>query len=143
MAIIRRRAAMGPLQVAIDTVVMGDVTLVGRIDDRAYSLGTVPKDVVAPWLEYGDSNENALGTFGRGGNVNEETITITVDRTEGKLLIADIYDDLVRLFDLQPIAIEGHATVRARVELVTVFNDPDGIHTRGVVRLRVQSLTSA
>jgi len=142
MPAIRRLSAAGPLQLAIDAALLADVAIVARIVDRAYSVGTTPKDTPLPYVEYGDSAEASSGTFGRGGNEGTEELTVIVDRTGGKPAVLALYGDIQRVLETGPVTIAGHQIVRLRVELVTVYADPDGLSVRGVVRCRVISWTN-
>jgi hypothetical protein len=142
----RRRSAMGALQVAIDDALAGNPAFVALVDTRVYSLGTVPKDpdtiAAAPYVELGDSAERATGYFGTGGNTNDETITIVTPRADGKPGAARVLVALMDALDGRRIPCDGHTVLSGRVELLTMFVDPDVAHIRTVCRYTAQSWTT-
>lgn len=137
-----RVSAANDLQTAIDTVFTGDAQLGALIDDRIFSIGTVPKDAVAPLIELGESREGAWMMFAKGGNENVETMTIVSPRKLGKPGVLAIFAHVVRLLDRQRITVAGHTVAIASVDLITVFPDPNGDELRGVVEYRVRSLNA-
>jgi hypothetical protein len=146
-----RTPALSPLQVAIATRLEGDAplaaelaTIVGSAPPipAVFSLGTAPKDHPTPLIELGDVAEGAWLTFSKGGNVDRQTLVIVTPRSEGIPKVASIYGHLVRLLESTPLVVAGHVVALARLELVTVYNDPNGTDTRGIVRFTVQSLNA-
>lgn len=145
-----RTSALTPLQAAIATRLEGDVPLAGELASvvgvgppaipAIFSLGTVPKDQPTAFLEIGDSAETSFSTFNKGGNRNVEGITIVSPRADGKMRVARIYAHLVRLLETVPLVVAGHVVALARVEIVTIYSDPNGTDLRGIVRLTVESL---
>lgn len=135
-----RASTLSPYQEALAAALEADALLVAELaaPDAIFSLGTVPKDQPTPFLELGDVSERALSTFGKGGNLTEQTIVIVSPREEGIPKVAKIYARLVWL-ENTPIAIAGHVVALSRVEITTIYNDPNGTDTRGIVRYTVQS----
>lgn len=140
---IRRRSAMGAVQVAIDNALQLAPAFVALVGDRVYSLGTVPKDARAPWVELGDVAEYAANRFMRGGNRNEQTLTIVAPRAGGLPGVGAILAAMVDALDGRQLAAVGHRIVLSRLELITAFPDPDVAHTRAVCRYTVLSWTAA
>lgn len=133
---------MGPLQSAIDDALAASSDFVGLVADRVYSFGTVPKEPVAPYVELGDSAERAgAAAFMQGGNVSEETLTIVTPRRDGKPGVAAVLAAMTDALDGVALDVDGHTVLAARLELVTVFPDPDVTNLRGVCRLTVSSWT--
>lgn len=138
---VRRRSAMGPLQLAIDAALQASTPFATLIGPRVYSLGTVPKSAVAPYVELGDSVERSAGVFMVGGNANEETLTIVSPKRYGKPGVAVVLAAMVDALEGRTIVLPGHRTLNARLEFIALFPDPDDGNLRGVCRLTVDSWT--
>lgn len=141
--VVRRRSAMAPLQVAIDTALQLAPTFTAIFGDRVYSLGTVPKDPPTSYVELGESAERSAGVFMQGGNTSEETLTLVTERRAGKMGSGLALAALVDALDGRRLTIDGHRMLSGRVELVTVFADPDTAHMRTVCRYTVVSWTTS
>lgn len=139
---IKRRSAVGALQVAIDDALQASSEFVALVGVRVYSLGTVPKDATPPYVELGDSAERSSGVFMQGGNANDETMTLVTPAKDGKPGAALVLSALVDALDEQRIPIEGHVVLSARVELLTMFVDPDVATIRTVCRYSLTSWTT-
>lgn len=136
----RRKSVMWKLQTAIDERLQSSPTFTALVGDRVYSLGTVPKTPRAPYVELGDSTERASNMFALGGSTNEEVLTIVSPRAKGKPGVGEILAAIVDAFEKQPLYIQGQRAAHGvRVELVTIFPDPDEANLRGVCRLTVLS----
>lgn len=140
---IRRRSAMGPLQLALDTALQGTASVTAIVGDRVYSLGTVPKDAPVPYVELGDSSERSSGYFGQGGNINDETLTIVTPKAGGKVAAGEALAAITDALDRRALPMDGHAMLSGRLELITVFVDPDVTNVRSVCRYTVTSWTTA
>ena len=139
-----RASALADIQTAIDTLLTGDAPLGAELASASsvYDLGTVPKDAPIPLIELGDVGESSFLTFGKGGNRTEMTIVIISPRADGKMRVARIYAHLIRLLENGTLVVAGHVIATSRVTFVTAFNDPNGTHIRGIVRVTLQSLNA-
>lgn len=136
-----RVAAVDPLQTALADLLLGDAPLTATLASAGsiFSIGTVPKDAPLPLIQLGDVGETSWLMFGKAGNRTQQTITIIAPRTGGVPGVAKIYAHLVRLLEGGTLVVVGHAVAMQRVELVSIFNDPNGTDVRGVVRFTVDS----
>jgi len=112
-----------PIQVAIYSRLTGDGTLMGKITGV---FDDVPASQPFPYVTIGASTSTPQGAHDRFGA--RTTTTLHVWSTyAGAFELLDIGDDLMRLFDHQPLTVDGHHTVYMHHQQTVTVPDPDDV----------------
>ncbi len=136
-----------PLQVAVDTALRADATLIALLADGADGIyDGVPQDSVFPYVVIGDDTVRPFDTMTEDGA--EVTLTIhTWDSPDadgdpvGAKITKQIMAAIENALDQASISVTGHTLTLLRHEFSQVLNDPDGLTRHGVQRFR--ALTQA
>ena len=123
------------LQSALFARLMADGNLLalcdGRIHDRR------PESSAFPHVVIGEANCVDDGSKSRPGQVHSLTLHVW-SRYRGKAQAKQILAALGAALHCQPLTLgEGSAWVNGRVTYSAVLDDPDGVTSHGVLRLRV------
>ena len=128
-----------PLQGAVRSLLLADVTLAGKVSGV---FDSVPEGTAFPYVTIGDATSNPDNAHDRFGA--RSTVTLHVwSAYHGYLEALDIADDLLRLLDHQPLAVAGHDTVAIRHQQTVPMRDPDSDLRHVACRFAIETETSA
>lgn len=114
---------LGPLQVALHTVLTGDATLMARLaGDGIFEY--VPEGQGFPYVVVGEAVETPDGAHDRFGADTVQTLHIW-SAYHGWKEAQEIKGDLMRLLDHQELTITGHHTVAVRFMQAVSMRDSD------------------
>lgn len=124
-----------PIQTALYARLSADATLDGRISGV---FDHVPETQTFPYVVVGEATVTSQGAHDRFGA--RATVTCHVwSAYHGFSEALAIADDLVRLIDHQPLALDGHHTVAVRLEQTITMRDPDTDLRHVAVRFAIET----
>jgi hypothetical protein len=133
-------SAIGPLHVAIDTVILRDPKIRQLLKgERVYS-GQAPKDTAElPYILLGQSTETRLRMFGPNGNTGTQQIGVWSAKMDKHEAI-EICGHLTRLLDGTRLALPADSGLHfcsGSFEIISIGDDGSGKYIRGACMYEV------
>jgi hypothetical protein len=124
-----------PVQVAMYARASADPGLSGRVTGV---FDHVPEGQAFPYLVVGEATATPRGAHDRFGA--RATVTLHIwSAYHGFAEALAIADDLLRLFDHQPLTVDGHDTVYVHHEQTVTLRDPDADLRHVAVRFAIET----
>jgi hypothetical protein len=132
-------SALWPIQTAVMARLLSDAPLAALVGTRIYD-GEAPQESALPYLVLGEPTETDASPLGTRGYT--DTLTLhAFSAYQGRKEVLDI-TSAVELALRPPLALDGHTTARARLEMHTVLIEEDGIR-HAAIRYRFFTFATA
>lgn len=132
---------LAPIQQAMHTRMTGDAALTGRVTGV---FDEVPSGQDYPYVVHGEHTSTGQGEGAHDRYGRRSTVTLHVwSAYHGTREMLAVVGDLLRLFDLQPLTVDGHRVLSVRQEQTVTMRDPDRDLRHAAVRFAVTTQTEA